>query len=347
MMRMSVFILLLVCVRARNRPNSRRQPHPLLAPRPRSPSRRCLLRCGANARRHQDALLRRVRGSRAGSKGEELTVKFLEDQFKKIGLQPGNTDGTFVQSLPLGGPAGTPRPPAGRGGGKKARFGRRDELGAWTKRVPEPASIENSGSVLAGGGGPAPEFKWDDFKDVDVKGKTIVVLINDPQVPSAVRSIAARPRALQRQGDDLLRPLDLQVRGGRAPRRGRHPHRPRDRSGRISRSRRPGQSRERFDLVTPDKNMGRASIEGWLTLDAAKKLLAQAGQDFDALKKQALTREFRPVPLGCRPRSPSATPAHDSIEERASPSSKAATRSCGTSTSSTRRTGITSAKARP
>jgi Zn-dependent M28 family amino/carboxypeptidase len=55
---------------------------------------------------------------------------------------------------------------------------------------------------------------------------------------------------------------------------------------------------ERFDLVTPDKNMNRASIEGWLSLDAAKKLLSMAGQDFDALKKQALTREFRPVPLG-------------------------------------------------
>ena len=54
---------------------------------------------------------------------------------------------------------------------------------------------------------------------------------------------------------------------------------------------------ERFDLVTPDKNMGRASIEGWLSLDATKKLLAQAGHDFDALKKQALTRDFRPVPL--------------------------------------------------
>ena len=54
---------------------------------------------------------------------------------------------------------------------------------------------------------------------------------------------------------------------------------------------------ERFDLVHPRQNLGRASIEGWLSLDAAKTLLAQAGQDFDALKKQALTREFRPVPL--------------------------------------------------
>ena len=48
--------------------------------------------------------------------------------------------------------------------------------------------------IFAGYGVTAPEFKWDDFKDVDVKGKTILVLVNDPQIPSAVRSVAARRR---------------------------------------------------------------------------------------------------------------------------------------------------------
>jgi Zn-dependent M28 family amino/carboxypeptidase len=59
-----------------------------------------------------------------------------------------------------------------------------------------------------------------------------------------------------------------------------------------------GNLREKFDLVTPDKNMGRSAIEGWVTLDAAKKILKMAGQDFDALKKQAASRDFKPVPLG-------------------------------------------------
>jgi Zn-dependent M28 family amino/carboxypeptidase len=57
---------------------------------------------------------------------------------------------------------------------------------------------------------------------------------------------------------------------------------------------------EKFDLVTSDKNMGRAAIEGWVTLDAARKILKMAGQDFDALKKQAATRDFKPVPLGLK-----------------------------------------------
>jgi Zn-dependent M28 family amino/carboxypeptidase len=57
---------------------------------------------------------------------------------------------------------------------------------------------------------------------------------------------------------------------------------------------------ERFSLVADDKNMGRASIEGWLSLDAAKLMLKMAGQDFDTLKKQALSRDFKPVPLGLK-----------------------------------------------
>jgi Zn-dependent M28 family amino/carboxypeptidase len=61
-----------------------------------------------------------------------------------------------------------------------------------------------------------------------------------------------------------------------------------------------GKTGEQFDLVTPDKNAGRAAIEGWLSLEQGKALLAMAGQDFDALKKQAATRAFKPVPLGLK-----------------------------------------------
>jgi Zn-dependent M28 family amino/carboxypeptidase len=238
-------------------------------------------------------------GRAPGSKGEELTVKFLEDQFKKIGLQPGNTDGAFVQSLPLVGiTASNTRPLTVSGNGKKATFKWRDDLVAWTKRVTDSSSLENSDLIFAGYGVTAPEFKWDDFKDVDVKGKTIVVLVNDPQIPSA-----SDPSQ-----------LDLSMFNGKAmtyygrwtykfeegARRGAagilivHETGPAGYPFAVVQ----GNLGERFDLVTPDKNMNRASIEGWLSLDAAKKLLSMAGQDFDALKKQALTREFRPVPLG-------------------------------------------------
>jgi len=61
-----------------------------------------------------------------------------------------------------------------------------------------------------------------------------------------------------------------------------------------------GNLEEKFDLVTPDKNMGRSAIEGWITLDTAKRILKMGGQDFDALKKQSLSRDFKPVPLGLK-----------------------------------------------
>jgi Zn-dependent M28 family amino/carboxypeptidase len=238
-------------------------------------------------------------GRAPGSKGEELTVTFLEDQFKKIGLQPGNTDGTFVQSLPLIGiTAGNTRPLTVSGHGKKASFKWRDDLVAWSKRMTDTSSLDNSELIFAGYGVTAPEFKWDDFKDVDVKGKTIVVLVNDPQIPSASDPAQLDPSMFNGKAMTYYGRWTYKFEEG--ARRGAagilivHETGPAGYPFAVVQ----GNLGERFDLITPDKNMGRASIEGWLSLDAAKKLLSMAGQDFDALKKQALTREFRPVPLG-------------------------------------------------
>ncbi len=237
-------------------------------------------------------------GRAPGSKGEELTVKYLEDEFKKIGLRPGNTDGTYVQDLPLVGITGSnSRPLTVTGGGKKTTFTWRDEVVAWTRRVADTASIDNSELVFAGYGVTAPEFNWNDFKDVDIKGKTIIVLVNDPQVPDA--SDSSKLDAKLFNGTAMTYYGRWTYKFEEGARRGAagilivHETGPAGYPFPVVQ----GNLGERFDLVTPDKNMGRAAIEGWLSLDATKKLLAQAGQDFDALKKQALTRDFRPVPL--------------------------------------------------
>ena len=238
-------------------------------------------------------------GRAPGSKGEELTVAFLEEQFRKIGLQPGNTDGTFVQSLPLVGiTASNTRPLTVSGQGKKATFKWRDDLVAWTKRVTDTSSLENSELIFAGYGVTAPEFTWDDFKDVDVKGKTIIVLVNDPQIASGADPSQLDPSMFNGKAMTYYGRWTYKFEEG--ARRGAagilivHETGPAGYPFAVVQN----NLGERFDLVTPDKNMSRASIEGWLSLDATKKLLSMAGQDFDALKKQALTREFRPVPLG-------------------------------------------------
>src|SRR5690606_11580617 len=124
------------------------------------------------------------RGRKPGTEGEDLTVAYLEQQFQQLGLQPGNTDGTYVQQVRLVGlTPSEARPLTVRGEGRQRTFGWRDEVVAWTRHVADGASISDSEVVFVGYGVTAPEFDWDDFKDLDVRGKTLIVLINDPQVP--------------------------------------------------------------------------------------------------------------------------------------------------------------------
>ena len=238
-------------------------------------------------------------GRAPGGKGEELTVNYLVDAFKKIGLKPGNTDGSYTQKVPLVGITGAEaRPLTIAKGGKKQTFKWKDDVVAWTKRVAPGASLENSELVFAGYGVEAPEFDWNDFKDVDVKGKTIVVFVNDPQVPDAADSTKLDPKTFNGEAMTYYGRWTYKFEEG--AKRGAagvlivHETGPAGYPFPVVQ----GNLGEKFDLVTPDKNMGRAAIEGWVTLDAAKKIFAMAGQDFDELKKQAITREFRPIPLG-------------------------------------------------
>ena len=119
-------------------------------------------------------------GRLPGTKGEELTVAYLIDQFKKAGLKPGNTDGSWVQKVPLVGITPTPAPLVFTKGSQQLTLKWKDDVVAWTKHVADVASIDKSELVFVGYGVVAPEYKWDDYKGVDVKGKTLVMLVNDP-----------------------------------------------------------------------------------------------------------------------------------------------------------------------
>ncbi len=169
---------------------------------------------------------------------------------------------------------------------------------AWTKHVADSASLDNSELVFVGYGVVAPEFNWDDYKGVDVKGKTLVMLVNDPPVPDPANADALDPKtfggkAMTYYGRWTYK-YEIGAEKGAAGVLLIHETGPAGYPFDVVQSK----VAEQFDLVTPDKNMGRVAIEGWITLDQGKKLLQMAGQDFDALKKQAATREFKPVPLG-------------------------------------------------
>ena len=159
-------------------------------------------------------------------------------------------------------------------------------------------SLNKSELVFVGYGVVAPEYNWDDYKGVDVKGKTLVMLVNDPPVPDPANPSALDPKtfggnAMTYYGRWTYK-YQIGAMKGAAGVLIVHETGPAGYRFNVVQ----GKTGEQFDLVTPDKNMGRAAIEGWITLDQATKLLQMAGQDFDALKKQAATREFKPVPLG-------------------------------------------------
>jgi Zn-dependent M28 family amino/carboxypeptidase len=238
-------------------------------------------------------------GRAPGTKGEELTVQYFIEQFKAAGLQPGNPDGSWTQKVPLVSLTPQPQGPVVvKRGGQTRPFKIRDEIVVFSKHVTDEVRLENSELVFAGYGVQAPEFQWDDFRGVDVKGKTIVVLVNDPPVPAIGNPNELDPKifggkAMTYYGRWTYK-FEKAAELGAAGVLIVHETVPAGYPFTVVQ----GMGGERFDLVTPDKNVGRAKIEGWMSVEAATALLKMAGQDYQKLKAQAATREFKAIPLG-------------------------------------------------
>ena len=239
-------------------------------------------------------------GRGPGTKGEDLTVAYLIDQFRKMGLKPGNTDGTYVQKVPLVGITPAPAPLVFKKGAEEQRLAWKDDVVAWTKHVAPGASIDNSEVVFVGYGVVVPEYNWDDYKGLDVKGKTLLMLVNDPPVPNPDNEAELDPktfggRAMTYYGRWTYK-YEIAAQKGAAGAIIIHETDPAGYPFSVVQSK----TGEQFDLVTPDKNMSRAAVEGWITQGKAADLLKLAGHDFGTLKSQAASRDFKPVPLGVR-----------------------------------------------
>ena len=238
-------------------------------------------------------------GRAPGTKGEELSVNFIVDRFKTAGVEPGNSDGRWTQKVPLVGitPANM-SPLTVTRGGRTQSFRPHDQVVAFSPRVTDTVSIEKSEIVFVGYGVQAPEFEWDDFKGLDVKGKTLIVLVNDPPIPlDPAKPDALNPKifggnAMTYYGRWTYK-YDKASELGAAAAFIVHETGPAGYGFNVVQ----GFGGERFDLVTPDGNMSKA-VQGWLSLESATALLKASGQDLAALKAQSKTREFRPVPLG-------------------------------------------------
>jgi Zn-dependent M28 family amino/carboxypeptidase len=255
-----------------------------------------------------DDLMRRIEvlahdsmeGRAPGGVGEERTVRYLESEMRRIGLAPGNPDGTYVQNVPLVGLTSNVTGRLTIGGTTIELEGPRDFI-AETRRVTPEVSVENSDLVFVGYGVVAPEYGWDDYKDVDVTGKTIVMLVNDPAIPSAGDSTVLdnemfRGRAMTYYGRWTYK-FEIAAEKGAAAAIVIHETGPAGYPFEVLSA---GWGQENFDIKSPDNNMSRVAVQAWMPEPAIRGFLQQMGHDFDDLKRQALQREFRPVELGAQ-----------------------------------------------
>src|SRR5437762_2266582 len=236
-------------------------------------------------------------GRAPGTKGEELSVKYITDQFKQIGLKPGNPDGTYMQEVSLAGIKSEPQM-LFVAGDKTIDLKNQDDFVASSARLQPEIKIDNSDVVFVGYGVVAPEYGWNDYKDVDVKGKTILMLIGDPPVPnpkdpSKLDDKMFKGKAMTYYGRWTYK-YEVAAQKGATAAIIIHETEPAAYPWQVVRS---SWGKENFELDNPNKNMDTVEARSWITLNAAKKFLADCGQNFDALKKSALTKEFRPVSL--------------------------------------------------
>ena len=236
-------------------------------------------------------------GRAPGGKGEQLTVDYLVQQFQAAGLEPGNPNGSWTQDVPLVGLRPMVSSPFTiKQGAKTKQLRVLGDVVPFSRHVTEQVTLADSEIVFVGYGIQAPEFNWDDYKGVDVKGKTILMLVNDPPVPgSGPEGLDPKTfggKAMTYYGRWTYK-FDKAAEMGAAGVLVIHETGPAGYPFATAQA----MGGERFNLVTPDKNMGKAAVEGWISLEATTDLFAQAGLKFDELKAKAATRDFAPVPL--------------------------------------------------
>lgn len=232
-------------------------------------------------------------GRQPSSRGEEMTVNYLKEAFKQTGLQPGNGD-SYFQEVPL--VAITANSDAelavnSPDTSESFRFG--SEFIAWTKRVVGVSSLQNSELVFVGYGIVAPEFGWNDYAGLNVKDKTVVMLVNDPGFATQDEAVF-RGNAMTYYGRWTYK-FEEAARQGAAGAFIIHETQPAGYPWEVVVG---SWSGRQFALTSADNNLSRCAVEGWLTAAAARKMLQVANHDFDQLREAAAKPGFKSVPLG-------------------------------------------------
>lgn len=234
-------------------------------------------------------------GRKPGQAGEQKTLEYLEREFRALGLRPGNGD-SYRQEVPLVEITAAPNAVLTVDGPKgSARFQYADDMVVWTKRVVPEAGIENSELVFVGYGIVAPELGWNDYAGLDMRGKTAVILVNDPDFDGAEPALF-KGKAMTYYGRWTYK-YEEAMRQGAAGALIVHETEPAAYGWDVVRNSNTGPL---LDAESPDGNAKRAAIEGWVQLPVAKQIFELAGRDFDALRAAARRQGFKPVSLGAK-----------------------------------------------
>ncbi|ALO42017.1 M28 family metallopeptidase [Pseudoalteromonas phenolica] len=217
-------------------------------------------------------------GRAPSSKGEELTLAYLTKHFKALGYEPGNGD-SFFQEVPLVSIEADSDMELVIGG-KAYQY--KKEMVMGTGRISELESINNSEMVFVGYGVNAPEYGWNDYEGLDVKGKTVVMLVNDPGFATKDPSMFTG-EAMTYYGRWTYK-YEEASRQGAAGAIIIHETAPASYPWSVVEN---SWSGEQFGFQKENKNMDRVAVEGWVTVDVAKELFEKAGLNFEDAKKKA------------------------------------------------------------
>ncbi|MGF1671589.1 MAG: M28 family peptidase, partial [Balneolaceae bacterium] len=231
-------------------------------------------------------------GRAPATRGEELTIQYLVEQYEKIGLAPGMPDGTYIQRFPLLG-MNVDRETASLKIRKNGRVAEDldyfTEFMAWPSNEEERVEIRNAELVYVGYGIQAPEYDWDDYKGKDVSGKILVFKNDDPKYDPDIFGGRARLyygrwsykyEIAEKMG--ALGAIIIHT----TPTAG-YPWLV------VSNS----WGRERFSLKSVDDNIGKPEFNGWFTQESSRKLFDLAGLSLREQLEAADDREFNPVTL--------------------------------------------------
>jgi Zn-dependent M28 family amino/carboxypeptidase len=236
-----------------------------------------------------------LEGRSPGTPGGERTVEYLEQQFRELGLQPANGD-SYRQEVALVELTAAPdaRLAFARGEtGMQLAYG--DDMVITTRRVQPEAAIADSEVVFVGYGIVAPEYGWDDYAGLDLRGKTALILVNDPGFGSGDPALF-NGRSMTYYGRWTYK-YEEAARQGAAAAIIIHDTAPASYGWEVVRN---GWTGPRLQAEAPDGDAGWCQLEGWITHERAGQLLEMAGQDLAGLQAAAMRRGFRAVPLGVR-----------------------------------------------